>query len=301
MKLETLSTCPVCDSKQFDAFLEVKDHSVSHGTFNIVKCKKCNLLFTNPRPCEESIGFFYDSSAYISHHDNDGSTMSKIYNGVRKLAVKGKLDLIKKYDQEAEKEILDIGCGTGFFLKSCAEKNWHIIGTEPDHDARLQAEKRSGVKIYPSIFNPEIEKKIFTSITMWHVLEHIHRLEETMLWLYQHLAPKGILYIAVPNPQSYDSKAFGEYWAAYDVPRHLYHFTKETMEKLLHRYNFAIVDLKCMPFDSYYVSLLSNRYKNKSSRPINSLITGTISNIKGFGNNTHNANTSSIIYIIHKK
>ena len=301
MMLETLSNCPVCNGKHFDPFLDVQDHSVSHGTFHIVKCKKCGFLFTNPRPGEESIASFYDSSAYLSHHDEADSLMSKVYNQVRKLAVKSKLDLIRKYDQHPEKQILDIGCGTGFFVKSCLDQNWQAMGTEPDKDARTEAQKRSGAPVYASIFEPDLEKKTYTSITMWHVLEHIHRLEETMSWLYQHLAPKGTLFIAVPNPQSYDSQVFGKHWAAYDVPRHLYHFTKDTMEKLLQHYNFAITDLKCMVFDSYYVSLLSNQYKNKSGRILSSILTGTLSNIKGFGTNPHNTNTSSIIYIAHKK
>lgn len=301
MKLETLSNCPVCGGKIFEPFLEVQDHSVSHGTFQIVRCKKCGFLFTNPRPSEESIGSFYDSAGYISHHDESDSLMSKVYNQVRKLAVTSKLELIKKHDPHQEKKILDIGCGTGFFINSCLDQHWEVTGTEPDDDARSAAQKRTGIPIYPSVFDDSLREAQFTSITMWHVLEHIHRLDETMSWLYQHLAPKGTLFIAVPNPQSYDSQVFGKHWAAYDVPRHLYHFTKDTMEKLLLHYNFTIVDLKCMVFDSYYVSLLSNRYKNKSSRPLNSFITGSLSNIKGFGTNPHNANTSSIIYIAHKK
>lgn len=301
MSLEILSSCPVCSGQVFESYLEVEDHSVSHGTFKIVRCKKCNFLFTNPRPAQEKIASYYDSENYISHHDEGDSVLSEVYNMVRKLAVRSKLNLLKKNDTEVEKEILDIGCGTGFFLSSCKEQNWTITGTEPDHDARLAARKNTGSPIYESIFDPEFHDRQFSSITMWHVLEHVHQLQETMTWIHHHLKPKGTLFIAVPNPQSYDAKLFGPYWAAYDVPRHLYHFTKETMEKLLQQFNFSIVDLKCMLFDSYYVSLLSNQYKYGKSKILNSILSGTLSNIKGFGTNLHNTNSSSIIYIAHKK
>jgi 2-polyprenyl-3-methyl-5-hydroxy-6-metoxy-1,4-benzoquinol methylase len=301
MSLELLSDCPICSSKSLDDFMELQDHSVSHGTFTISRCKKCSFLFTNPRPTEENIGMYYDSENYISHHDEETSLLSKVYNRVRKIAVKEKLSLVEKYDPNADKSIFDVGCGTGFFLKSCSEKQWKIAGSEPDQDARKIASENTGSNIRESIFHSDFANEKFTTITLWHVLEHVHKLDETLDWIQQHLLPNGTVLIAVPNPESYDASFFGPYWAAYDVPRHLYHFTRQTMSKVLQKHHFNVTNVKCMLFDSYYVSLLSNQYKYGKKNPINSLFTGTISNIKGFSLDSRNINSSSIIYIVKKK
>lgn len=301
MSLEILTHCPICAGKVFEDYMEVEDHSVSHGTFKISRCRKCNFLFTNPRPAEENIGTYYDSENYISHHADDPSLLSKVYNSVRKIAVKGKLNLIRKFDTHSERTLLDIGCGTGFFLKACREMNWEIAGTEPDDDARIIARQATGATIQNSVFHPDFNSRQFSSITLWHVLEHVHKLEETMNWIHQHLKPNGVVLIAVPNPEAYDAVLFDKHWAAYDVPRHLYHFSRQTMTRLLQKHQFNLVDMKCMLFDSYYVSLLSNQYKHGKSRLFNSILTGTISNIKGLSLDYRHVNSSSIIYIARKK
>lgn len=301
MELELLTHCPVCSGKQFDLYLETQDHSVSHGTFQIVSCKKCKFLFTNPRPPEKEIGKYYDSEAYLSHHDEAETLMTKVYNRVRKVAVNDKIALLKKYDTCPKKHVLDIGCGTGFFLSECKQKGWEISGTEPDDDARNAATKRTGKMIQSSIFTEQLEDQQYSAITMWHVLEHVHRLGETLDWIHHHLTAKGTLFVAVPNPDSHDAKTFGKYWAAYDVPRHLYHFSKDSFERLMQHHNFHVVDMKCMLFDAYYVSLLSNQYKSGAQKIVGSIISGTLSNIKGIGTTPHNINTSSIIYLVQKR
>lgn len=300
MSLELLTSCPVCSTGDFDPHLEVKDHSVSHGTFQIVRCKNCNFLFTNPRPTEASIGVYYHSASYISHHDEPQTLLSKVYGQVRKIAVNDKINLVSKYNERKHKSILDIGCGTGFFLSACKQRGWSTSGTEPDGDARKTASSRIGVQICSSIFDEEMKEKHFSTITMWHVLEHVHRLDETLSWIHEHLEKNGTLIVAVPNAQSHDAKVFGPYWAAYDVPRHLYHFDQASMASVLARHDFKIFDIKPMIFDSYYVSLLSNKYKHGSSKMVSSFFTGSLSNIKGLNTNHDKPNTSSLIYVIRK-
>lgn len=301
MSLELLTACPICKGTHFSPHLQVTDHSVSHGTFAIVRCEKCSFLFTNPRPDEAQIGAYYDDDSYLSHHDDPDSALAKVYNAVRNFAVKEKINLLDKYDGNPQKKVLDIGCATGFFLSAVKQKNWETWGTEPDADARQIALKKNAGNVFPSVFDPALRDSRFTSVTMWHVLEHVHRLDETLSWIHHHLDSKGALFIAVPNPESYDAAAYGEYWAAYDVPRHLYHFTRSTMAKLLQHYGFSIVGTRCMLFDAYYVSLLSTKYKYGKNKPAEALVRGTLSNLKGYGTALHNANTSSLIYIVQKK
>lgn len=299
--LERLNQCPVCSSTLLTGFLNVKDYSVTEEIFTIDTCKSCGFKFTNPRPDINNIGRYYQSTEYISHHDEAQNLLSRVYNMVRNYTTGEKIKLLKSHTEKTNPSILDIGCGTGYFLKRCKEQNWKTMGTEPDNDARQVAINRTESVIFESIENSSLEKEKFDLITMWHVLEHVHKLNETMEWLYNHLNSNGTLIIALPNNHSFDAKQFGKQWAAYDVPRHLHHFTKESMQRLLGLHQFEIKEIYPMWFDAFYVSMLSNQYKNGSKNIWNSAITGFISNWKGKKTASTEFNTSSLIYVVKKK
>lgn len=300
MPLETLKNCPVCNTSSFSNYLNVEDYTVSHKQFNIQQCNSCYFLFTNPRPPAEEIGDYYKSEEYISHHDESKTLMSKVYTSVRNYTIGRKVQMINELCK-TKGTLLDVGCGTGNFIQACKQNGWMITGTEPDQEARNVASKRVGAAIVDSINHKELEGKSFDIITLWHVLEHIHLLNETVDWLKEHLNPNGKIIIAVPNPQSYDAEKYGMFWAAYDVPRHLYHFTKASMKKLMENHSLKLVKILPMWFDSFYVSMLSTKYKGTRINPIESLKTGIFSNIKGRSSKPEEMNTSSLIYIIKKK
>ena len=194
-----------------------------------------------------------------------------------------------------------LGCGTGNFVQACKESGWNITGVEPDQGARQVASDRTRESIFQNIFEPEIAHQKYDIITMWHVLEHVHLLDETIAWLKAHLKPGGEILIAVPNPESHDAKKYGEFWAAYDVPRHLYHFTEKTMKTLMQKHNLKVEAVLPMWFDSFYVSMLSTKYQSGATKMIDSMLTGLISNVKGKGNTESSTNTSSLIYLISTK
>lgn len=300
MNLEPVSHCPVCDHTTHKTALSVNDYTVSNTQFTISQCTNCSFLFTNPRPTAKDIGGYYQSTDYISHHDEAKDLMSRIYIMIRNYTADQKLKLIKRFAPAAT-NLLDVGCGTGFFLSTAQTKGYLVHGTEPDPDALVTAKNRVGSRIYPTIQDPELTSKRFDVITLWHVLEHIHLLNETLNWLHSHLNPDGKLFIAVPNPESYDATEFSIHWAAYDVPRHLYHFSKSTMVHLLKKHNFHLESIKPMWFDAYYVSLLSTKYKTGQSALIQSVITGTLSNWHGRKKNDTDYNTSSLIYVFSKR
>jgi len=300
MPLETLKNCPVCNTSSFSNYLNVEDYTVSHKQFTIQQCNSCYFLFTNPRPPAEEIGDYYKSEEYISHHDETKTLMSKVYTSVRNYTIGGKIKMINElFDKKGS--LLDVGCGTGNFIQACKENGWIISGTEPDQGARDVASKRVGELIFDSINDKQLEGKSFDIITLWHVLEHVHLLNETIDWLKEHLNPNGKIIIAVPNPQSFDAEKYGAFWAAYDVPRHLYHFTKASMKKLLENHGLGLVKILPMWFDSFYVSMLSTKYKSTRINTYDSLKTGIFSNLKGRSSGTEEMNTSSLIYIITKK
>ncbi len=299
MILETLTQCPVCQSTRFNDFLRVKDHTVSQAEFQLVVCDTCGFKFTNPRPPAEEIGRYYESTEYISHHDEARDVMSTIYNQVRNHTTQQKIGLL---DRALGKKniLLDVGSGTGFFLSQAKAAGWQVNGTEPDAQARAIGQSRIGEDVYETIDDPFFANKQYDAITMWHVLEHVHRLNETMEWLQKHLAEKGKLFIAVPNPESNDAQAFKENWAAYDVPRHLYHFSKKSMQQLAEKHGFRVEEILPMWFDAYYVGLLSTRYQSGKTNLPQSVWRGSVSNWKGRKIANGSPNTSSVIYVLGK-
>jgi 2-polyprenyl-3-methyl-5-hydroxy-6-metoxy-1,4-benzoquinol methylase len=300
MSLETLDKCPVCNKSSFSNYLNVEDYTVSHKEFTIQQCNACYFLFTNPRPDEASIGAYYQSQDYISHHDDARGLMSNIYKSVRNYTIKQKVNLINELAGTKGK-LLDVGCGTGYFANAAKENGWKIAGTEPDEGARKVASQRTKTPIFETIYAKELEHEKFDVITLWHVLEHVHQLNETIDWLSAHLTKDGSLLIAVPNPESFDSLKYGRFWAAYDVPRHLYHFTKNTMKELLSRHNMAIEKVYPMWFDSFYVGMLSTKYKQNKLNMLDSIRNGAVSNWKGRRASSRDVNTSSLIYVIGSK
>ncbi|WKK76615.2 class I SAM-dependent methyltransferase [Marivirga salinae] len=292
---EKLSECPVCSASNLKNHKVIKDHSVSQESFNIMICDNCNFQFTNPRPNEEEIAKYYQSDEYISHSDKANSPINFIYKVARKYALASKRKLINSITKDKKGRLLDYGCGTGYFLETMQKNGWKTYGIEPNDSAREIANTKG--KVQESIEELKLKNKKFDVITLWHVLEHIHNLNETIKILKTILKEKGKIVIAVPNIESYEQKVFEEEWAAYDVPRHLYHFSQDTMNTLMLKHGLKIKKIYPMKLDSYYVSLLSNKYKFNKNKFLNSFITGYKSNSYA---NLNKNNYSSLIYIIKK-
>ena len=288
MALENLISCPICISDKSELYIKVKDYSVSQEEFNIVKCKNCDFLYTNPRPDNDSLSIYYKSDDYISHTNKSNNPINLIYKIARTQTLKWKFNLVNKSKPTT---LLDYGCGTGHFLNYCQKKGLDINGFEPDQHARNIAIQETGENIFSS--TKEINRA-FDVITLWHVLEHIPELNDVIIWLKNYLKPTGRLIIAVPNADSYDANYFHQHWAAYDVPRHLYHFTKNTLIQLVNKHRFCIESIHPMKLDSFYVSLLSNQNKYKTLKPIKSFINGLKSNTYG----NISMNYSSLIYVL---
>jgi 2-polyprenyl-3-methyl-5-hydroxy-6-metoxy-1,4-benzoquinol methylase len=295
--LEKIETCPVCGNKGHKPFLICKDHTVSKEEFQIVECNHCQFKFTTPVPRETIIGKYYQSNEYISHSDTKDGLVNRLYHLVRKITLKNKLSLVNSLTRG--RTILDIGCGTGYFLKTCKENGWQIDGMEPDQNARKMAEKLNKHELYSDLFSIQ-QNHQYDIVTLWHVLEHMYKLNESIIKIKLLMKEQGKLVIAVPNCESEDARIYKENWAAYDVPRHLYHFSQKTMATLLEKHDLKIDQTIPMKFDSFYVSMMSEKYTSENNKPglIRSFINGCKSNIYGFMNEN---NYSSIIYIASKK
>ncbi|WP_460956109.1 class I SAM-dependent methyltransferase [Spirosoma litoris] len=292
--METITECPVCGNNQFKPFLVCNDYLVSQQKFAIQECRRCNFRLTNPRPDANSIGQYYKSEDYVSHNDEGKGLVNTAYRIVRNYTLRSKLNLINKLNG-GKGRLLDVGCGTGAFLENCKNAGWEVMGMEPDTDARAVAQKKLQVEIKPNL-NALVGEKPFDIISLWHVLEHIPNVNEVIPQLHKLLAKTGTLLIAVPNSDSYDAHYFKEYWAAYDVPRHLYHFTPTTIKPLFQKHGFALVDQKPMVFDAFYIAMLSTRYQSGKTDYLKSIRVGLSSN--NAANRT--GNSSSLIYLFQK-
>lgn len=271
-------------------YIKVKDHSVSKENFELLLDEELQLLKTSPQPSLEKLPSYYESDDYISHTDGKRSLFEKIYHFIKRKAIRDKVRLITSL-QNQKGSLLDIGAGTGDFLLEAKKQHWNTIGIEP-------SEKAKGIAIQKGIAFAEnlasLPDRSFDVITMWHVLEHVPDLENQIVVLKRLLKPNGTIIIAVPNFKSYDAKYYGAYWAAYDVPRHLWHFSKTAIEKLFRKQNIKLVKVLPMVFDSFYVSLLSEKYKNGKMNFINGFWIGLQSNLKA----KRNSEYSSHIYIL---
>ena len=292
--MEELTICPNCNGQEFEPFLECIDYTVTKERFFIKNCKKCGFKFTNPRPKPSEIGKYYDSKDYISHSNTNEGLINKIYHFVRKRAINKKIELLMALNPPG-KEILDVGCGAGSFLSEIKKANWQATGIEPDEKTRRHCQEL-GLNVYGEDYL-KTSKEQYSVITMWHVLEHVHNLNERIGELNSLLKPGGYAIIAVPNYKSDDARKYGQQWAAYDVPRHLYHFSSDIIKNLFDKHGFKHVKSLPMKMDSYYVSMLSEKYKNSSLQYPKAFFSGLFSNLKASGDPEK---YSSVIYIFTK-
>jgi SAM-dependent methyltransferase len=265
--------------------------------FDVFECPRCSLRFTMDPPPEEKIGHYYESEDYISHSNTRKGLINGLYHLVRKRTLAVKYHLLERVSRCSQGRHLDIGAGTGAFVQYMNAHGWNSGGIEPDEKARALALSLHQTNLLPPAAFEALEPESFDAISLWHVLEHIHDLYPFLLRIKNSLKPEGVILIAVPNFTSYDGLKYGINWAAYDVPRHLYHFSPASMKWLLQTAGFQLKEMVPMWWDSYYISLLSEKYKRGYPSLVKGFITGTISNFKALADKER---CSSLIYVAGK-
>ena len=281
------------DISNHKLYLTVKDHSVSNEEFTLYRDESIDLVFTYPQPEERKLAAYYESEDYISHTDGSRSLFEKAYQLVKQIALKNKLKYINDL-QQTKGILLDIGAGTGDFLAIANQDGWQTIGIEPNDKAKSIAQNK-GVSLIEN--TKSLEDQSIDVITMWHVLEHVPNIENQIKELKRLLKPSGTIIIAVPNFNSYDAKYYDSYWAAFDVPRHLWHFSKKSIKNLFERENLHLIKVLPMLFDSFYVALLSEKYRTGKMNFIKAFFIGLKSNLNGKSTGEY----SSHIYFINHK
>ncbi|AVM50899.1 class I SAM-dependent methyltransferase [Capnocytophaga sp. oral taxon 878] len=272
--------------------MNITDYSISHETFKLEYNPQLQLYHTTPVP--ENLSTYYESENYISHTDSHKTLTDKLYQWVKQYNLQHKINLIKKYKKESI-NLLDIGAGTGDFVLACQNHaHWQATGIEPSTKARIKAQEKQLI-LHPDTTN--LLPHSYNVITMWHVLEHIPDVTAQIQTISNLLTPDGIVIIAVPNYLSWDAQHYKEYWAAYDVPRHLWHFSKYSIKQLFSQQNFQLLAIHPMLFDAFYVSMLSEKYKTGKTSLLKGFLSGIRSNYYGWRKKEY----SSHIYILKRK
>ena len=297
MSLIHYSQCPSCSSESLKFALKAIDHTVSREGFDIWECQNCGLRFTQDVPDAGSIGVYYRSDNYISHTNTNKGLINQLYHIVRGQTLSNKYRLISSATRSRQGKMLDIGAGTGAFVAHMKEKGWEATGLEPDEVAREKARTDNGVQLLEMDHLYSLPQESFDVITLWHVLEHVHDLHPYMERLKALLRRDGRIFIAVPNYTSHDAAVYREAWAAYDVPRHLYHFSPDSMERLVSAHGLQLQYSQPMWFDSFYISMLSEKYRSGHGNLVRAVWNGLVSNVKAF---VDKAKCSSLIYVISK-
>jgi len=260
-----VTCCPVCGSKEIEKVFDSVDHFSSGEVFPVCDCRACGFRFTGSFPSEEEIGKYYDSPDYISHSDSSQGLTNRLYHLFRKLMLRRKVSLVASSIKNRQARLLDIGCGTGYFLHTAKEHGFRVSGIEKNSSAREKAITLFGLEVKDESGFFRIAPSSFDVVTLWHVLEHLEKLNESIAKIGEILTPDGTVVIALPNYRSFDAKYYKETWAAYDTPRHLWHFTPDTLEKLLSKHHMKVIRKYRMPLDAFYVSLLSEQYRGSKT------------------------------------
>lgn len=293
-----IERCPVCGASCFHHFLTCTDCYATGEVFEILECNQCGFRFTQDAPAEAEIGRYYETPDYISHSDTRQGLMNKVYHAVRCHMLRSKARLVERAAGKRTGRLLDIGTGTAYFPHTMYERGWDVEAVEKNAKARAFAWDHFGLNIKDDSQTGSFADRSFNIITLWHVMEHIEHLDELWGHLHRQLKDDGRLVVAVPNCSSADAARYKALWAAYDVPRHLWHFTPDTMQRMAIRHGFILCERHPMPFDGFYVSMLSEKYLGSPVYFLKGMLSGFAAWCQAL---VHPDRSSSMIYVFRKK
>jgi 2-polyprenyl-3-methyl-5-hydroxy-6-metoxy-1,4-benzoquinol methylase len=292
------SNCPLCSSDKILLHLSPRDYFLSREEYKLFRCTDCGFIFTQDHPEEKDIGRYYESKNYLSHSETNTGLFSNIYRIARRVMLGRRVRMVSKLSGLKKGMILDIGSGSGYFLSAMKEAGWEVKGIEINDEVRQSSISKFGLDILDPLQIQTLRTGSFDCITLWHVLEHLNDLSGYAREIQRLLKPGGVCIIALPNCGSYDADHFGIFWAAYDVPRHLWHFTPDSFKYFIEKTGFEIIAIKSLPLDVYFISVLSEKYKSSGFYFIPGIIKGFWFTLKTLFNKNR---SSSMIYFIKKK
>ena len=293
-----IDTCPLCGGQQLEHAFTCTDYYASGEEFEVVRCVHCGFMMTQNAPVEAEIGKYYETPDYISHSDTRKGLMNRIYHEVRRYMLGRKASLVEHASRMKRGQLLDYGTGTGYFPQTMRQRGWYVKAIEKNAKARAFAREHFNLEVEAEEALQAYPDASFDVITLWHVMEHLEHLNEMWQTLSRLLKERGVLVVAVPNPSSKDAEMYQEGWAAYDVPRHLWHFTPSVMQQFGAKHGFVLESKYPMPFDAFYVSMLSEKYKGCRLPFLKGMWAGLLA---WFSSLVNKERSSSMIYVFRKK
>jgi SAM-dependent methyltransferase len=289
------NSCPLCKSTEISPLLTCTDYLVTREDFELCRCGQCGFIFTKDFPDEKDAGHYYESPDYISHTDSSRTIFEKAYRAARKVMLRRKRNLVLRICGLKTGFVLDIGSGTGHFLNAMKEAGWSVTGIEINDDAREYSSSHFGLDVYPPELMRTIPSQGYDCITLWHVAEHLNDLSGYFREIGRLIRPGGSLIVALPNSNSFDSGHYGRFWAAWDVPRHLWHFDPETFSMFSEKMGFDVTSVSVLPLDVFYISILSEKNKRSIAGAMTGIIKGMYFSFLAIFNKMKG---SSMVYVL---
>lgn len=233
--------CNLCGHTSSRPVYQVEDTNYGQaGVFSLVACEKCGLVYLNPRPTAQEIGSYYPADQYHPFR-----ALQKTQDvGPSAMQQKRADKILQLLGNSEKRPILDVGCGSGLFLLAMKQRGWQVFGVEPSAQASNFARITLNLPVVTGDIFAVQPGSTFDVITFWDVLEHTHRPREVLQQAHRLLNQNGLLAINVPNWASWERKIFKEKWIAIDAPRHLYHFSPNTLKKLLQSCGFTLIEMR---------------------------------------------------------
>lgn len=258
--------CRICGRTHEEFFCESIDY-ITGEVFRVARCTGCGLIYVNPQPPASELVRYYpqthQSSAPAAYERSDA---------------RPRIKLVSSLSDGTPGRILDVGCGKAQLLIGLQKTGWEVFGTELS-EASTQIATAAGITVYNlPVEECPFEPESFDVVTLYHSLEHMTNPQKTLTVVQGLLRPGGFLVVEVPNIGSCYARVFGTEWFHLDVPRHLYHFNRQTLRRMLEACGFLVVreSTHNVQYDAFgAVQSVLNRFLHKKNL-LNNFNTGEV-------------------------
>ena len=298
MTYQDFEPCPLCGASEQIPYANCTDFTVSKESFTLMRCQSCGVVYTLDPPSEEQMCRYDKLNLKLKLGDSPTGLTSRLYYHVRSRMLRKKARIVESQAYRTSGSLLNYGAKTGFFSHKMERRGWKVTSVEKYHEERLFSLEMFHHRMIDVPDMALLQAGTFDVITMWHVFEHSHHPNELLDRFYELLRPGGILVMACPNIRSTDAMHYGPYWAAYDVPRHLWHFNPNSITGLAYRHGFTLMHHEKMPYDRFYISILSERHLRHRMAFLRGMLQGLRSWRISI---TKRGRSSSLVYVFRKR
>jgi SAM-dependent methyltransferase len=286
--------CELCGASSSETVVRQKDllHRVTDEPYSIVRCEACGFLYLSPRPAEHEIGRFYPETYYAPpapprRFSGIKRWVMEDYYGYPPSKPRGFLESIRKvllYPEMLRRRVtgrrilpwvgggklLDVGCGHGVSAAMLAQQGWDVYGLDFSQVAAGHARALlGGDRVHVGdLYSAKYPDRLFDVVLMSHSLEHLYHPKRVLAEVRRILKDQGVLMVAVPNAASWEASLCGRWWGPWDPPRHLYHFTRESLTRLLRQTGFSVDEITTGVTAAHLTSSVERAWTETKQTPL---------------------------------